>query len=79
MLHGPRRIVVSDQGLVESIDEHVGDSEYPVVCPGFVDIQMNGFHDVHVANASTEDLVRLDQWLLERGTTSWLGTLYKSC
>ena len=75
MLHGPRRIVVSDQGLVESIDEHVGDSEYPVVCPGFVDIQMNGFHDVHVANASTEDLVRLDQWLLERGTTSWLGTI----
>lgn len=75
MLHGPRRIVVSEKGRVESIDEHVGVAEYPVVCPGFVDIQMNGFHDVHMANASTEDLVRLDQWLLERGTTSWLGTI----
>jgi len=36
---------------------------------------MNGFENVHVANASTEDLTRLDQWLLERGTTSWLGTI----
>lgn len=75
MLHGPRRMVVSEKGLVESIDEHVGVTEYSVVCPGFVDIQMNGFQDVHVANASTEDLVRLDQWLLDRGTTSWLGTI----
>lgn len=75
MLHGPRRIVVSEKGLVESIDEHVGVTKYSVVCPGFVDIQMNGFQDVHVANASTEDLVRLDQWLLDRGTTSWLGTI----
>ena len=75
VLHGPRRLVVSDSGIVESIDEHVGASEYPLVCPGFVDIQMNGFENVHVANASTEDLTRLDQWLLERGTTSWLGTI----
>lgn len=66
---------MSDEGLVESIVEHVGASEYPVVCPGFVDIQMNGFHDVHVASASTVDLVQLDQNLLERGTTSWLGTI----
>ncbi len=75
VLHGPRRLVLSDSGIVESIDEHVGASEYPLVCPGFVDIQMNGFENVHVANASTEDLTRLDQWLLERGTTSWLGTI----
>jgi N-acetylglucosamine-6-phosphate deacetylase len=66
---------VADSGIVESIDEHVGASEFPLVCPGFVDIQMNGFENVHVANASTEDLSRLDQWLLERGTTSWLGTI----
>lgn len=75
VLHGPRRLVLSDNGIVESIDEHVGVSEYPLVCPGFVDIQMNGFENVQVANASTEDLTRLDQWLLERGTTSWLGTI----
>ena len=72
VLHGPRRLVVSESGFVQSIDEHVGASEYPLVSPGFVDIQMNGFQNVHVSNASTEDLARLDQWLLERGTTSWL-------
>jgi N-acetylglucosamine-6-phosphate deacetylase len=75
VLHGPRRLVVSDSGFVQSIDEHVGASEYPLVSPGFVDIQMNGFQNVHVSNASSEDLARLDQWLLERGTTSWLGTI----
>lgn len=75
VLHGPRRLIVSDVGLVESIDEHVGVSEFPLVCPGFVDVQMNGFSDVHVANASTDDLLRLDQSLLARGTTSWLGTI----
>lgn len=75
VLHGPRRLVVTDNGIVESIEEHVGTSEYPLVCPGFVDVQMNGFENVHVSSASTEDLVRLDQWMLERGTTSWLGTI----
>lgn len=74
-LHGPRRIVVADEGLIESIDNYDGIPECAVVCPGFVDIQMNGFNDVHVANASTQDLERLDQSLLEYGTTSWLGTI----
>ena len=75
ILHGPRRIVLTDDGLVESIDVYTGEPEYALVCPGFVDIQMNGFDDVHVANASTEDLLRLDQALLDCGTTSWLGTI----
>ena len=74
-LHGPRRIVVTDVGLVESIDLHVGESEFPLISPGFVDLQMNGFDNVHVATASTEDLLRLDQALLDCGTTSWLGTI----
>ena len=75
ILHGPRRIVVANDGLVESIDLLDGESEHPLVCPGFVDIQMNGFDNVHVANASIEDLLQLDQSLLDRGTTSWLGTI----
>ena len=74
-LHGPRRIVFADDGLIESIDKYVGIPECALVCPGFVDIQMNGFNDVHVANASTQDLERLDQSLLGYGTTSWLGTI----
>ena len=75
VLHGPRRIVLTDDGLVESIDVYTGEPEYALVCPGFVDVQMNGFDDVHVANASTEDLLRLDQALVGCGTTSWLGTI----
>jgi N-acetylglucosamine-6-phosphate deacetylase len=74
-LEGSRRIVVADDGRVSSIEEHTGTAEYPLVCPGFVDVQMNGFDDVHVANATTEDLLRLDLALLDRGTTTWLGTI----
>jgi N-acetylglucosamine-6-phosphate deacetylase len=74
-LQGPRRIVVAEDGLVESIEEHTGAAEYPVLCPGFVDVQMNGFDDVYVATASLDELIRLDQLLLGRGTTSWLGTI----
>ena len=75
VLHGARRIVVADDGFVVSAEEHDGAAEYPVVCPGFVDVQMNGFDDVHVASASLDELNRLDQMLLRRGTTSWLGTI----
>ena len=75
LLHGPRRLVVANDGLVESIDEHVGSSDFPLVSPGLVDVQMNGYDNVYVASASTEDLLRLDQALLALGTTSWLGTI----
>ena len=75
VLHGPSRIVVADDGHVESVVEHVGASDFPLISPGFVDVQMNGFDDVHVANATTEDLLRLDQELFVRGTTTWLGTI----
>jgi N-acetylglucosamine-6-phosphate deacetylase len=74
-LRGPSRLLVTDEGLIESIDSFVGSPEFALVCPGFVDIQMNGFDDVHVANALTQDLQRLDQNLLANGTTSWLGTI----
>jgi len=66
---------MATDGRVESINVHSGECEYALVSPGFVDAQMNGFDNVHVANASTEDLLRLDQALLDRGTTSWLGTI----
>ena len=75
VLHGPRRITVADDGVIESIDLFVGESEYPLISPGYVDVQMNGFNNVYVATASTEDLLQLDQALLNCGTTSWLGTI----
>ena len=75
VLHGARRIVVADDGFVIAVEEHAGGAEYQIVSPGFVDVQMNGFDDVHVASASLDELIRLDQMLLSRGTTSWLGTI----
>ena len=74
-LHGASRIVLSGDGLVESVEAHVGATEFPLISPGFVDVQMNGFDNVHVATATTDDLLRLDQALLDRGTTTWLGTI----
>lgn len=74
-LHGASRIVLADDGLVESLSTHDGDYEFELVCPGYVDVQMNGFDSVHVATASTNDLIELDKALLAHGTTSWLGTI----
>jgi N-acetylglucosamine-6-phosphate deacetylase len=74
-LHGASRIALADDGFVESVSTHDGDYEFELVCPGYVDVQMNGFDNVHVANASTNDLIELDKALLAHGTTSWLGTI----
>jgi N-acetylglucosamine-6-phosphate deacetylase len=74
-LHGASRIALADDGRVESLSAHDGDCEFPLVSPGYVDVQMNGFDNVHVANASTKELIELDDALFARGTTSWLGTI----
>ena len=74
-LHGASRIALADDGRVKSLSAHDGECEFPLVSPGYVDVQMNGFDNVHVANASTMDLMELDDALLARGTTSWLGTI----
>lgn len=74
-LHGPTRIVMAGDGLIESVSAHDGVCEFPLISPGYVDVQMNGFDNIHVASATTDDLQQLDQALLARGTTSWLGTI----
>lgn len=74
-MHGPHRIQLSANGTVETIEPFVGLPDVAIVCPGFVDIQMNGFKDITVANASQEELLRLDDYLFAQGTTSWLGTI----
>lgn len=73
-MHGPTRLTI-DSGRVTSIDEHRGECEHSLVCPGFVDIQVNGYGDVDVSTASLDDLGRLDAALAAAGTTAWLGTL----
>ena len=72
---GPRRVVLRADGLVESIEPFDGSSDVPILSPGFVDIQMNGYRDINVAGASASELQLLDDYLFSCGTTSWLGTV----
>lgn len=74
-LHQAKKIGFDAQGFVTKIEDFTGTADFPLVAPGFVDLQMNGFDDVDVATATEEELKRLDQLLLSYGTTSWLGTV----
>jgi len=74
-LTGPHRVVLGANGSVECITPFSGSPDVPILSPGFVDIQMNGFRDVNVAGASASELQLLDDYLLSCGTTSWLGTV----
>lgn len=73
-LHGPTSITLQD-GVVGSIDPFTGVPDHHIICPGFVDLQMNGFAAVDCADAGQESLLRLDSVLAEAGTTSYLATL----
>ncbi len=64
-----------ENGRVAAVEDLVGEPDHHLVAPGLVDVQMNGFDDVDVATASPGDLARLDDMLLELGTTDWLGTI----
>jgi N-acetylglucosamine-6-phosphate deacetylase len=46
-----------------------------ILCPGFVDLQVNGVDDVDVATAEGSDWARLDDALLAQGVTTWCPTL----
>jgi N-acetylglucosamine-6-phosphate deacetylase len=73
-MHGPSLLMLSD-GIVRSIEPFEGAPEHHLVCPGFVDLQMNGFDDVDCADHSVDNLRRLDTRLAGVGTTSYLATL----
>ena len=46
-----------------------------VLCPGFLDLQVNGHDDVNCATASGEQWDRMDRLLREQGVTGWCPTL----
>ena len=75
LLHGPSRIEHDESGTVVSITAHHGTTDHRLICPGFVDLQMNGWDDVDVAGADATDLARLDSLLWNEGTAHWLGTI----
>ncbi|MGY6499576.1 MAG: N-acetylglucosamine-6-phosphate deacetylase [Acidimicrobiales bacterium] len=49
-----------------------------ILCPGFVDIQVNGHDDVDVSVADGPQWDRMDDLLVAQGVTSWLPTLVTS-
>ena len=73
-LHGPSRVVIED-GLIVSIEPLEGPARHRMILPGLVDLQMNGYRHVDVAECSHDDFVALDAMLLAEGTTSWLATV----
>lgn len=73
-LKGPTRLVI-ENGVVRLIEPYQGHCEHHLVAPGLVDLQMNGWGDVDVADAGTDDLHRLGAELASLGTTTWLATL----
>jgi N-acetylglucosamine-6-phosphate deacetylase len=69
--------VVVDAGVIAEVRPlPVGEVVPPrTLVPGFVDMQVNGHHDVDVAHAAGADWDRLDQHLLAQGVTTWCPTL----
>lgn len=71
---GPTSITIAD-GQVVAIDSYQGTADFSLIAPGFIDLQMNGFKAIDVSDATTDQLVELDQQLFSRGTTGWLATV----
>ena len=73
-LHGSTSIEIVD-GVISRISPHEGATDFHVISPGFIDVQMNGFAHIDIASASEDELAELDHLLLENGTTHYVGTL----
>lgn len=74
-MSGPTTVELDGDGIVRAISPCSGRADHAVLCPGLVDLQMNGWEDVDVAGAAPSDLARLDEMLWREGTSHWLGTI----
>lgn len=72
--YGPTTISIVD-GRIGSIEPHQGNTDFYLIAPGFVDLQMNGFSTIDVSEATRDQLIELDSRLLSLGTTGWLATI----
>jgi N-acetylglucosamine-6-phosphate deacetylase len=71
----PGEVVVED-GRIASVGPASGATvPQRVLCPGFLDLQVNGHDDVNCATASGEAWDRMDGLLLAQGVTGWCPTL----
>lgn len=71
---GPLRVHVAD-GLIARIETLPSTESDLLLCPGFVDLQVNGIDDVDVSTADGDQWHRLDQLLVAQGVTTWCPTL----
>jgi len=77
--HGVRGpcVVAIDDGRIVGIDDDI-DSDanaFALLCPGFVDVQVNGIDTIDVTTAAGDDWDVLDAHLLAQGVTTWCPTL----
>ena len=68
-------VITVEDGRIAALARPDGPVPDRVVCPGFVDIQVNGIDEVDVADADGDDWDRLDAALLAQGVTTWCPTL----
>ena len=73
-MHGPTSITI-EGSTVAAIEPLRGEADHHLVCPGLVDLQMNGFGSVDCSRANASELAALDARLASLGTTSWLATI----
>jgi N-acetylgalactosamine-6-phosphate deacetylase len=67
--------VTVDEGVIVDVRAHSGAAPERVLCPGFVDVQVNGHVDVDVATARGDDWDRIDHILSSQGVTAWCPTI----
>ena len=70
--------VVVHDGLITALEPWRGDAPVHLLCPGFVDLQVNGIDEIDVASATDGDWEVLDAHLLAQGVTTWCPTLVTS-
>ena len=68
-------VVEVEDGTITSVRAATRAVPERVLCPGFVDIQVNGHDDVDCAMAEGHEWERIDGLLLAQGVTSWCPTL----
>ncbi|MEY2472783.1 MAG: N-acetylgalactosamine-6-phosphate deacetylase [Actinomycetota bacterium] len=67
--------VTVDDGAIVDVRPHTGSAPERILCPGFVDVQVNGHDDVDVATADGGDWDRIDAILFAQGVTAWCPTI----
>ena len=69
--------VVVEDGRIVSVAAAPAGSSVPdrILCPGFLDLQVNGHDDVNCATASGDQWDRMDGLLRAQGVTGWCPTL----